>query len=425
MLWFNKTRSSDSRASLFWGPLVLAAVVAAALPPAVLGACPQTNLSAIYISSWSSYGFQNFVRLDEGRAPDTVSGKGPYLDPHDYYSNPAKLMVSYNVLGLQIPQLSAPVVSAELQLQVRYLVSFRGSEVYQCGALTDPRVKVAVHRTLGAPLYDDPDANAVYGQGAVSITDGFVVNIPLGSDFIGKLAAAAGTKFLIQGALNSLDNDPYNAEYLYLNAATLILTFANDNGPEIVTQPLGHAIKAGAAVDFHVAACGTLPLSYQWKFNDTILPNATNSSLFLQNASPAQSGNYSVVVSNALGSVPSTTAFLQVSQLAPYFAIQPGSSTIDAGRTNFFLRGLAAGAPPPDYQWRFNDVALGGATNNVLPFGVVTPVNAGSYTLFASNSSGSVTSSPALLKVVPFYIIGPSDLTALLGNQDTLRVQFS
>ncbi len=51
-------------------------------------------------------------------------------------------------------------------------------------------------------------------------------------------------------------------------------------------------------VTFSVAATGTLPLSYQWYFNTTNIPGATNYSLTLTNVQPGQAGPYTVLVSN-------------------------------------------------------------------------------------------------------------------------------
>src|SRR5262249_40020661 len=54
----------------------------------------------------------------------------------------------------------------------------------------------------------------------------------------------------------------------------------------------------------------------------------------------------------------------------------------------------------------------------------LTPSDAGVYSVVASNASGSVTSNPAILNVVPLYSDGPSDMTVLLLNQAYLGVNF-
>jgi hypothetical protein len=57
---------------------------------------------------------------------------------------------------------------------------------------------------------------------------------------------------------------------------------------------------------------GAGPLQYQWRFNGTNLPNATNATLVLTNARVMDTGNYTVAVSNAFGVAISSNAFLGV-----------------------------------------------------------------------------------------------------------------
>ena len=62
----------------------------------------------------------------------------------------------------------------------------------------------------------------------------------------------------------------------------------------------------------YFTAPGSATLSYQWQFNSADIPEATNSALSLENVQLSQTGNYSVLVSNAEGSVTSSNAFLTV-----------------------------------------------------------------------------------------------------------------
>jgi len=89
--------------------------------------------------------------------------------------------------------------------------------------------------------------------------------------------------------------------------------FGTITNPVVITQqPVNTSgIEGGAAV-FTVAATGTAPLSYQWKFHGTNLPGATNTTLTLNNLTLAQAGPYYVTVSNAAGPTNSATATLTV-----------------------------------------------------------------------------------------------------------------
>ena len=85
------------------------------------------------------------------------------------------------------------------------------------------------------------------------------------------------------------------------------------SGPPVITlQPRSQTVNAGSDVTFTAAATGTLPLSWQWQFNGTAIPDATNSSVTLNLVKTNDAGAYSVVVSNALGTVTSKMAALAV-----------------------------------------------------------------------------------------------------------------
>ena len=85
--------------------------------------------------------------------------------------------------------------------------------------------------------------------------------------------------------------------------------------PSIITQPASLAVLAGSTAAFSVTAAGTPPLSYQWRFNGTNVAGATGTLLTLSNVQPAQAGNYSVRVTNLVGSTVSSNATLTVNRV--------------------------------------------------------------------------------------------------------------
>lgn len=80
--------------------------------------------------------------------------------------------------------------------------------------------------------------------------------------------------------------------------------------PSITDHPESKDVYPGTAINFTVAASGMEPLFYQWYFNNSLIPNATNNVLPKVSVQSPDAGNYFVVVSNALGSVPSQPATL-------------------------------------------------------------------------------------------------------------------
>jgi uncharacterized delta-60 repeat protein len=84
------------------------------------------------------------------------------------------------------------------------------------------------------------------------------------------------------------------------------------NAPVILTQPANQAVLVGDPVFFSVEAGGKLPLRYQWRKDGSAIFGATNANYSFSNAQTNQAGNYSVVVTNIVGSVTSSNATLTV-----------------------------------------------------------------------------------------------------------------
>jgi uncharacterized repeat protein (TIGR03803 family) len=91
--------------------------------------------------------------------------------------------------------------------------------------------------------------------------------------------------------------------------------------PSIGIQPLSQNVMIGSSASFSVSVSGTPPFSYQWRFNGANLLNATNAAYAIQAVGATNTGNYSVVVTNLLGSVTSSNALLTVI-VPPTLALQ-------------------------------------------------------------------------------------------------------
>jgi cyclophilin family peptidyl-prolyl cis-trans isomerase len=76
-------------------------------------------------------------------------------------------------------------------------------------------------------------------------------------------------------------------------------------------------------------------------------------------------------------------------QPAPTFTTQPVAQTVAAGSTVVFNAAALGG---PTFQWRRNGTVIPGATSATLVLPAATAANAGTYTVAASNGSGSATS---------------------------------
>jgi pectate lyase len=93
----------------------------------------------------------------------------------------------------------------------------------------------------------------------------------------------------------------------------LLTTYA-PTAPVILAQPQNQTVTPSNSVSFTVVVSGSAPLAYRWYLNtNTLIANATNSTLTLGNVQPTNAGAYSVVVTNVAGSIASTNVFLTVS----------------------------------------------------------------------------------------------------------------
>lgn len=103
--------------------------------------------------------------------------------------------------------------------------------------------------------------------------------------------------------------------------ATLATSSYGSGGPSIDTPPSSQTCYPGNTVIFTADVSGSLPLSFQWSYNGTDIPNATNSTLTLTNVQFNQSGIYGLAVTNEFGSDANTDATLTV--YAPQPAAPP------------------------------------------------------------------------------------------------------
>ncbi len=195
--------------------------------------------------------------------------------------------------------------------------------------------------------------------------------------------------------------------------------------PHINVQPTNQTVYVGLDVSFSVQAGGTAPLSYQWRKNGTNLveggriSGSTGSTLLIGSVALADSGNYSVVVSNVYGSVTSTDAVLTATATAPIITLQPTNLTVlPAASATFAV--AATGSVPLSYQWQFNGVSLvdggnvSGSATTTLTLGNVSAANAGTYSVIISNLAGATTSAGAVLTVVS--VTAPGVTLSTLGS---------
>jgi hypothetical protein len=91
------------------------------------------------------------------------------------------------------------------------------------------------------------------------------------------------------------------------------------SSPPIITrQPVSGTRFSGGSAALSVASLGSVPLTYQWSFNGTPIPGATTSGLNLGGLVPADSGTYTVQLTNPYGTTNSAAAMLTVAPATGY-----------------------------------------------------------------------------------------------------------
>ena len=192
----------------------------------------------------------------------------------------------------------------------------------------------------------------------------------------------------------------------------------------ILSQPKDVSVFPGESATFGVAVSSTSSVTYQWLKDGNPIPGATNSILTIASVAAADSGNYTVLVSDRVGTVSSAPAKLIV-LLHPVFTLNPVTVNVNPG-SNATFRAEAISKTPVRYQWRFNGVDIPGATNNTITITNAQLAQVGIYTVVATDDNGSIESEPAELNVLVRPTIirqpEPSNCVARVGENVTFEV---
>ncbi len=248
-----------------------------------------------------------------------------------------------------------------------------------------------VYRTVIDLTGRDPSTLIINGQWASDNTgsdiqvNGHSTGNPQGLTFASFTAFNIyGTNGLFVAGTNNIDflvNNAAPAGYTGLRVEIIRSNLRIPPGipPTILTPPVGQTATVGDTITFTAAAAGTAPLSYQWEKNGVAIANQTTLSLTLNNVTAADSGYYSILVSNSVGSTNSPAAALNV-------AYQAGMPGICFG-TGVAADGTLLSAPAIDPHYI---LAASADTNFPGPDAIVVsnawPIATGAWLLNGPNS---------------------------------------
>jgi hypothetical protein len=259
-----------------------------------------------------------------------------------------------------------------------------------------------------AQLLLDPAGNAfVIGSAVLTNHYGFVgikyapdgnqlwiAPPPTGHAFAGAIDGSGN--FLMAGQFET-DNPPFAAHQDFFTVK-YAQTNADAGLRAFVSPSLLDAMRGSNAV-FSASTTGIGPFTYQWRFNGTPIPNATNPNLAFSVLQLTNAGDYSVIVSNAMGYTIGPEARLRVH--LPFAIVSPAqTNTVITGDDHTWTV-VVSGETPISYQWQFNGTNLPGANNASFTLTNLQASPPGLFTVIVSNAFfGPLVSQPYRLTVI-------------------------
>jgi Immunoglobulin domain len=178
------------------------------------------------------------------------------------------------------------------------------------GTVSALGINVASNLLVGLDTIPDADLVRLYDISTPANAPGFLDRSSFATANDNSVFAGA-VAFGTNGVIYLLDANNGLMAYTLVSSTTPV-------APYIFLQPTSQQVRLSSNATFTASADGTLPLSYQWWFNDTnALTGASNSSLTLTNVQVSNIGQYTLIVTNAGGAVTSSVAALLVATNSP------------------------------------------------------------------------------------------------------------
>jgi hypothetical protein len=300
----------------------------------------------------------------------------------------------------------------------------------EAGTVESATARLAVRRLPPRIVASPSDVSVLEGEDATFtlVAEGSALSYQW-FDEVGAIAGATGPTLTLSSVDVEDDGRRFRAR-VSNDAGEVFSDFAALDvalrAPVIVAHPVDTTVVEGAEATFAATASGTA-LSYQWLRNGAPIVGATDSTLVLSEVRLDEGGDaFALRVTNAAGSATSLYATLSVSLAPPRIVASPSDVTAGEGDEATFVvdaRGSALA-----YQWRRNGAPLAGGTAATLSVVADYAFDGDVFDVVVSNTSGSVTSAAATLRVTlapPRITTDPSDASVDEGSEATFEVAAS
>jgi len=207
------------------------------------------------------------------------------------------------------------------------------------GSATSNAAILTVDSAVGVSISTQPASQTAYvGQsvqlsvvasGSPTLTYQWKLN---GTAIAGATNSTYTTPVLTSGnngnSYTVVVSNPVNS----VTSAAAVLTVDAAIAPTITTQPASLSVLENDPATISVGVSGSSPFSYQWQLNGVNLLGANSPTYSILEVQPTNTGSYTVVVTNAAGSVTSAAATLTIAPPGVNLALnQPATASSSQG----------------------------------------------------------------------------------------------
>ena len=184
------------------------------------------------------------------------------------------------------------------------------------------------------------------------------------------------------------------------------------NEPPVISRdlPPDRNISLGGTLRLSCNANSSLAVTYEWRRDDNVLPQYTTHELVIPSVQRLDSGNYTCIAKNPVGSAESIDTSVTVYELPEFYLLPESVVTYFGDGNGAWFACNASAWPYPGWRWYYRSTADqewtiidGEETNELL---ILNPQeeNEGMYACEAFNYHGTIRSEPVTLTLLPFTV---------------------